>query len=1006
MELLNVTDFGDIIKSTNYANRRITMLRLIDIVKDYQAGDETVRALKNVNIEFRRNEFVAILGPSGCGKTTLLNLIGGLDQYTSGDLRINNKSTKKFKDHDWDSYRNHSVGFVFQSYNLIPHQSVLANVELALTLSGVGKAERRRRAKEALEKVGLGNQLHKRPNQMSGGQMQRVAIARALVNDPEILLADEPTGALDSQTSVQIMEILKEISKEKLIIMVTHNPDLAEEYASRTVKLLDGEIISDSAPYESTSESEHLAEVRQISKTKKTSMSFFTALSLSLNNLMTKKARTILTAFAGSIGIIGIALILSVSTGVQTYIDRVQEDTLSSYPLQINSTEIDMTDLLMNLTSGAEESEEGSKHELDAVYENQVMYEMMNSVNSTEAKTNNLKPFKEFLETDERMKEYASAISYSYATDMNVYVKDREGAIVKSDVMELMSGIYSAMGVEASSEMMSNYMQLSVWGEMLKGSNGELINPLMGEQYDVVAGRWPESYDEVVVVVSKNNEISDMMLYALGLKTGEEITESLKAAANHEQIEIGELASWSYEDIMNLDFRIILDCCKYQLSGNRYIDATANEAGLKYLYDSKDAIKLKVVGVVRPNEDAVASFMANTAVAYTSALTEHIVNVTNESEIVKAQLADPETDVILGLKFRKEGEELTLEEIKASTDEYISKLTPAEKALIYTELACIPDEATLAAGVQQFLTNTPAEQLDAMLLQSIVTQTGMDEETIKGYLSDMSAEDRQQYTNAIAAAMVTQQYAEGVQAQLAPLSTEQIAAMLDSLPMTDSQYTSVFEKHVPSTRSDSTYDEVLKELGHTSLDTPTAINIYASTFENKDMINELIAEYNDSAEEGNEIAYTDYVKILMSSITTIISAISYVLIAFVAISLVVSSIMIGIITYISVLERTKEIGILRAVGASKKDIARVFNAETLIVGFTAGALGIGITLALLVPINMILHHFTGIEILSAILPWQGAVLLVLISMFLTLIAGLFPSRIAAKKDPVVALRTE
>lgn len=983
------------------------MLRLIDIVKDYQAGDETVRALKNVNIEFRRNEFVAILGPSGCGKTTLLNLIGGLDQYTSGDLRINNKSTKKFKDHDWDSYRNHSVGFVFQSYNLIPHQSVLANVELALTLSGVGKAERRRRAKEALEKVGLGNQLHKRPNQMSGGQMQRVAIARALVNDPEILLADEPTGALDSQTSVQIMDILKEISKEKLIIMVTHNPDLAEEYASRTVKLLDGEIISDSDPYESTPESEHLAEVRQISKTKKTSMSFFTALSLSLNNLMTKKARTILTAFAGSIGIIGIALILSVSTGVQTYIDRVQEDTLSSYPLQINSTEIDMTDLLTNIASSTgSDGDGGAKHELDAVYENQVMYQMMNSVNSTETRRNNLKPFKEFLETDERMKEYVSAISYSYATDMNVYVKDREGTIVKSDIMDLMSGIYSAMGVEASSDMMSNYMQLSAWGEMLPGSDGELINPLMGEQYDVIAGRWPESYDEVVVVVSKDNEISDMMLYALGLKTGEEITDSLKAAANHEQIEIGELTSWSYEDIMNLDFRVILDCNKYQLTGGKYIDATSSEAGLKYLYDSEDAIKLKVVGVVRASDDAVASFMANTAVAYTSALTEHIINTTNESDIVKSQLADPETDVILGLKFRKEGEELTLEEIKTSTDEYIYMLTSAEKAAIYTELACIPDDATLATGVQQFLMNTPAEQLDGMLLQSIVAQTGMDEETIKGYLADMSPEDKQEYTNMVAAGVVTQQYAEGVMAQLAPLPTEQIATMLDATPLTDTQYTYLFEKYVPSTRSDSTYEEVLRELGHTSLETPTAINIYASTFENKDMINELIAEYNDNAEEGNEITYTDYVKILMSSITTIISAISYVLIAFVAISLVVSSIMIGIITYISVLERTKEIGILRAVGASKKDIARVFNAETLIVGFTAGALGIGITLALLVPINMILHYFTGIEILSAILPWQGAVALVLISMFLTLIAGLFPSRIAAKKDPVVALRSE
>ncbi len=669
-----------------------------------------------------------------------------------------------------------------------------------------------------------------------------------------------------------------------------------------------------------------------------------------------------------------------------------------------------MTDLLMNISSNAsadeDESEEGEEQERDAVYESQVMYEMMNSVNSTEARQNNLLPFKEFLETDERMKEYASAISYSYATDMNVYVKDKEGTIVESDIMELMSGIYSAMGVEASADMMSNYMQLSAWGELLAGQDGEIINPLMTEQYDVVAGRWPESYNEVVVVISKNNEISDMMLYALGLKTGDEITESLKAAANHEQVELGEVNSWSYDDILDLDFRVILDCYKYQLTGGRYIDATQTEAGLKYLFDSENTLKLDVVGIIRASEDAVASFMSNTAIAYTSALTEYIINTTNESEIVKAQLADPETDVISGLLFRKEGEELTMEEIKSSTDEYLASLDASQKSAIYVEIASVPDDITLAQGVQQFLTTTPAEQLDAILLQSVVTQTGMDEETIKGYIADMDEQTKQEYMNMIAAAMVTQQYAEGVKAQLAPLTNEQIAGMLDATPLTDAQYESIFEAHVPSTRSDSNYDDVLKELGHTSLDNPTAINIYASTFENKDMIGELIAEYNENAEEGNEITYTDYVKILMSSITTIISAISYVLIAFVAISLVVSSIMIGIITYISVLERTKEIGILRAVGASKKDISRVFNAETLIVGFTAGALGIGITLALLIPINIILHELTGIAILSAILPWQGAVMLVFISMFLTLIAGIFPSRVAANKDPVVALRTE
>lgn len=986
------------------------MLKLIDIVKDYNVGDESVHALKGVNIEFRRNEFVAILGPSGCGKTTLLNIIGGLDQYTSGDLKINNKSTKKFKDHDWDTYRNHSIGFVFQSYNLIPHQSVLANVELALTLSGVGKSERRRRAKEALEKVGLGNQLHKKPNQMSGGQMQRVAIARALVNDPEILLADEPTGALDSTTSVQIMDILKEISKEKLIIMVTHNPDLAEQYASRIVKVLDGEVISDSAPYESNDAEERVNEVRQISKSKKTSMSFFTALSLSLNNLMTKKARTILTAFAGSIGIIGIALILSVSTGVQTYIDRVQEDTLSSYPITINATEIDMSDLLLNITQNAsgtsDETEEGEETERTAIYENQVMYEMMNSVNSTEARYNDLVKFKEFLESSEEMKQYASAISYSYAQKMNVYVTDADGKIVKSDIVELMTGIYSAMGVNASSDMMSNYVQLSAWREMLPGTDGELINELLTEQYDVIAGRWPESYDEVVVVVSENNEISDMMLYALGLKTGDEITEDLKAAANHEQVDISEQASWSYDDILGLDFRIILDCDKYQLSGGHYIDASENETGLKYLYDSDNAVKLKVVGIIRQSEDAVSAFMSNAAVGYTAELTEYLINKTDESEIVKQQKADPETDVISGLLFRKEGEEITLDEIKTSVDEYLAGLTSAEKALIYTELASVPDDAYLMQGIGQMKASMTSEQLDEMLVQALVQQTGMDAETIANYIATMAEADKEEYTNMMLAAMVTRQYAEGIQAQLGLLTSDQIAAMLDEMVLTDAQYESVFENHVPSTRSDSTYDENLKLLGVADINSPTAINIYAATFENKDEISDIIADYNESAEDGDEITYTDYVKILMSSITTIISAISYVLIAFVAISLVVSSIMIGIITYISVLERTKEIGILRAVGASKKDISRVFNAETLIVGFTAGALGIGITLALLVPINIILHTLTGIEILSAILPTGGAIALVIISMVLTLVAGVVPSGIAAKKDPVEALRTE
>lgn len=980
------------------------MLKLTNIVKDYEIGDEHVKALKGINIEFRKNEFVAILGPSGCGKTTLLNIVGGLDKYTSGDLSIYNKSTKKFKDKDWDAYRNHSIGFVFQSYNLIPHQSVLANVELALTLSGVGKAERRRRAKEALQKVGLGDQLHKKPNQMSGGQMQRVAIARALVNDPEILLADEPTGALDSVTSVQIMDILKEISKDKLIIMVTHNPELAEQYASRTVRLLDGEIISDSDPYEGDERSQRVHEVQNVKKSRKTSMSFFTALSLSLNNLMTKKARTILTAFAGSIGIIGIALITSVSTGVQTYIDRVQEDTLSSYPITINAKEVDMTALMTSMMETATGASE-STHELDAVYENQVMYEMMNSVNSMEIQENNLVKFKEFLDSSEEIKEYASAITYSYNANMNAYVKDADGKIIKSDIVDLMAGIYSQMGITASDSIMSNYAQISAWQELLPSTDGAPINDLMHEQYDIVEGRWPENYDEIVIVINENNEISDMMLYALGLKTADEIEESMKTASNHEQIDVSDHKSWSYEDILALDFRVILDCNKYQPSGDHYIDATETETGLKYLYDSEDAIKLKVVGIIRPNEDAVASFMTG-AIGYTSDLTKHIIDTTNESTLVTEQKTNPEVDVISGLKFKVEGEEETAEEIKLAVDEWLGKQSNAEKAVIYTELACIPDDAYLLQTVSQYRQSLTPEAAEQLIIDAVVAQTQMDVETIKGYIVQMDEKTKEETLMQIISGMVMQQYAAEVSAQLSALSVEQVAAMLDAMELTETQYSYVFENHLPSTHSDSTYEENLRLLGSTDIDSPRAINIYASTFENKDFIAELIEEYNEGVEESDKINYTDYVKLLMSSITTIISAISYVLIAFVAISLVVSSIMIGIITYISVLERTKEIGILRAVGASKTDISRVFNAETLIVGFVAGALGIGITLLLLVPINIILHTLTGIEILSAILPTSAAVALVVISMVLTLIAGLFPSRIAAKKDPVVALRTE
>lgn len=978
------------------------MLKLTDIVKDYEVGNDVVHALKGISIEFRKNEFVAILGPSGCGKTTLLNIIGGLDKYTSGDLSINGKSTKQFNDADWDSYRNHSVGFVFQSYNLIPHQTVLANVELALTLSGVGKAERRKRAIDALNKVGLGDQLNKKPNQMSGGQMQRVAIARALVNDPEILMADEPTGALDSATSVQIMDLLKEVAKDRLVIMVTHNPELAEKYATRIVRCLDGEVISDSDPYVYNAEEEKNAEKKILGR-KKTSMSFFTALSLSLNNLMTKKGRTILTSFAGSIGIIGIALILSVSTGVQTYINRVQEDTLSSYPITINAQEVDLTSMLTSLMSANQENQ-SETHELDAVYENRIMSDLMDALSRTETRENNLEKFKEFLENSDEIKEYASSIGYVYDTDMNVYVTDADGNIVKSDVLDLISRLYSELGVTASSSTLSSYMQMDAWQELLSGMDGELINPLMKEQYEVVSGRWPENYDEVVVAVDENNEISDVMLYALGLKTMDQILDDMDAAASGEGDTIEE-QSWSYDDILGLDFRIILNCDKYQKSGDGYIDATTTEAGLKYLYESDNSIKVKVVGIIRKSDNAVSSFL-NGAVGYTSALTDYILDRVSSSELIAMQKENPDVDVLTGLKFPVEGEEPSEDEIKAAVDEWSASLSEQEKAVAYTQILSVPSDEYLSAGIEQFRQNLTPESEDEMLLQAIMSQTQMDEQTIRSYIEQMDEEEKEGYMTQIISAAVAQQYAAQAQEQLGAYTTEQLAAMYDATPLTTEQYSYVYENLLPATVSDSTYEQNLKLLGDVDKGSPSSIYIYASTFEDKDNISDLITTYNESAADEDQISYTDYVKLLMSSITTIINAISYVLIAFVAISLVVSSIMIGIITYISVLERTKEIGILRAVGASKRDISRVFNAETMIEGFVSGALGIIITLLLLIPINIILHSLTGIQILSAILPVGGAIILVAISILLTLIAGLIPSGIAAKKDPVEALRTE
>ena len=971
------------------------MLKLIDIKKDYIAGDTVVHALKGVSLEFREHEFVAVLGHSGCGKTTLLNIIGGLDQYSSGDLIINGRSTKNYSDADWDSYRNHSIGFVFQSYNLIPHQTVLSNVELALTLTGVAPEERRRRATEALEKVGLGDQLNKKPNQMSGGQMQRVAIARALVNDPDILLADEPTGALDSDTSVQIMDILRDISRDKLIIMVTHNPELAAGYASRTIRLKDGLITDDSAPYVSeTVEPEAAA-------AKKTSMSFLTALGLSMNNLMTKKARTILTAFAGSIGIIGIALIMSLSNGIQNYINKVQEDTLSSYPITIQAESVDMTGLMTSLM-GVHADTEGQKHAKDAVYASTVMYDMMNSMIATDVETNNLRAFKDYIESEgSEISQYISAIQYSYDIDMNLYAKDEDGNISKTDVVGLLQDAMSAIyGGDYSSFFAtygSYYSAMDVWQEMLPGANGEVINPLVKQQYDVLYGIWPEKYDEVVLVVDKNNEISDLVLYALGLKSKSSMTEDLQSIVAQESVET-KAESWSYEDICGRSFRYIYpaDMYQYDEATGSYIDLSEDTLGLKTLYNN--GLEVKIVGIIRQNADASSGMMSG-AIGYTHELVEYVVEQAATRDIVRKQLDDKEHDVFNGLPFLdREDEALTNSRKEDAAREYIANATDAELASVYIEYMSNPTDDYVQGIIDEQLASTTRKDIEKTIVKQYPEYASMldkmDDDTLFDYVGQMIGEQ------------VREQYAAQMKKLYSRLSDAKLASDFELLALEDKDYLWIYDNAMPPVYSESSLKEVYKKLGYVDLDSPSTINIYASTFESKDNIATAIENYNETVDADDQISYTDVVALLMSSITTIINVISYVLIAFVAISLVVSSIMIGIITYISVLERTKEIGILRAIGASKKDVSRVFNAETIIIGLTAGVIGIALTLLLNIPINLIVHDLTGIYSINSTLPAVGGIGLVLISVGLTYIAGLIPAGIAAKKDPVEALRSE
>ena len=895
------------------------MLELNDIKKDYVSGSTTVSALKGINLRFRDCEFVSILGQSGCGKTTMLNIIGGLDKYTSGDLKINGVSTKNYKDRDWDFYRNNSIGFVFQSYNLIPHQTVLSNVELALTLSGVSKAERKKRAIEALEKVGLGEQIHKKPNQMSGGQMQRVAIARALVNNPDILLADEPTGALDTETSVQIMELLKEISKDRLIIMVTHNPELAKDYSTRIVRLLDGVITDDSNPYsledmEADIRAKEAGKVKasekkpkKSGKKQKTSMSFFTALSLSFNNLMTKKTRTILTAFAGSIGIIGIAMILSISNGIQLYIDRVQRDTLSSYPITLQAESIDISSMVSSMTGNSDSEEHEDKTK---IYSNDIMGDMINTM-VKEVKSNNLSEFKKYIENGgSDIKSYVSDIQYSYDVPLNIYMKDTSNGVEQLNPSTMFDSIYGEGATSTSSAMSSGmgmgmFSNSSVWNQLL--GNQQVLD----EQYDVLAGHWPENFNEVVLVADKNNEVDDYTLYSLGLKDPEEVRTLFKKMMVGESYETEKGTSYTFDEILDTEFKLVMptDMYKYNDVTGTWDDYSKDD---KYMTNVvNNGTDIKVCGIIRPNDDAVSTSLSS-GIGYTAKLTEYIIEQVKNSEIAKAQLADTSVDVFTGVPFDNDrNTEITMDDVNA----YMATLSPEESA-----------------------------QMQAM-----------------------------------------------------------------TSGMSDDQILQLFSASLKARTTDATLDSNKSKLGITDLDTPSQIDIYATDFDSKEKVQNIIKDYNklqqDDGKEENVINYTDYVGIMMSSVSTIINAISYVLIAFVAISLIVSSIMIGIITYISVLERTKEIGVLRSIGASKKDVSRIFNAETLIEGFVSGALGIVVTLLLCIPANALIKHLTDISNVAQ-LPVAGGVILIIISMFLTFIAGLIPAKLAAKKDPVVALRSE
>ena len=918
------------------------MLILKNIVKDYVTGDTTVRALKGVSINFRENEFVSILGPSGCGKTTMLNIIGGLDRYTSGDLVINGKSTKKFTDADWDVYRNHSIGFIFQSYNLIPHQTVLSNVELALTLSGVSKKERRRRAENALKQVGLENQMNKKPSQMSGGQMQRVAIARALINDPDILLADEPTGALDTETSVQIMELLKEISKDKLIIMVTHNPELANEYSNRIIRCLDGEVIGDSNPFEPEEadfENEKELLEKESQKGEKTSMSFASAFSLSINNLRTKKARTFLTAFAGSIGIIGIALVLSLSNGIQGYIDKVQEDMLLSYPMSVEKQTMDISSIMTSMTGLGVEAMQGMEVEDNTVYVNESFMKMVNAFIS-QASSNNLKNFKKYIEDNRaEFDKYCNDIQYKYSTQLNIYKADTSDGVVKVNPSTMMESMSMGADMEAMTSMAGSMAQMSVWIELIGDDE------LMESQYDVIAGKLPENFDEVVLIVDANNQINELVVYGLGIKDQEQFSKDIMSAlANGKELEGSDVSKYSFDDILDMEFKVV-NTGDYFIKNKKtglWEDNSENDYYVKSLVEK--GLTIKIVGILKPDENNTLS-IGTGGIGYKTELMDYVVKQNAQTPVVKAQLADTTKDVITGLEFSN----LTVNDFDLK-DVDLSKID-------FNYLDITP---FLSMVEQMDVDMSQVDMTNMMAMFGFDDMTTLQKKLMEGFLTE-----------------------------------EQVLALKQA--------------YVDTMAANNSLSATLEILGYSTADSPSAIYFYPSSFEAKEKLNTLIEFYNNKVtEEGHEefaVKCTDIIGVLMSSITSIIDIVTYVLVAFVAISLVVSSIMIGIITYISVLERIKEIGILRALGASKRDIARVFNAETIVIGLGAGVIGIGTTLLLQIPINFILNELLHIPA-SAALPFIGGLLLVFISMSLTFISGLVPSRIAANKDPVEALRTE